>query len=52
MINRIIQIILDITFSILLVVFANYLMCLGSTFEQIILILVSYLVVTCKKDNI
>lgn len=52
MINRIIQMIMEIIFLILLVAFANYMIYLGSTIEQIILIWVSYLVITCKKNNI
>lgn len=52
MIKRIIQSILEIIFIVLLVVVSNYLIYLGSTYEEVILIWVVYLVVTCKKNNI
>jgi len=52
MINKIIQIIVEFTLVIFLVIFANYLIHLGSAIEQIILIWVAYLIVTCKKNNI
>ena len=50
--NRIIQITVEFTLVMILVIFANYLIDLGSTVEQITLIWVSYLVVACKKNNI